>query len=225
MASRKTYKCYYCGKPVYEDEMAEKEIPLKTKKNQMKMRRFHKECLPEMEARLQKEREELDEEMQWRKCYEKMRELFGYDPDISLPKMIAIRIKGLRVGKGSPKGMNTTTIKYGYSYDVIYKTILLCSGAIRHAVATVNFKSEDQKINYCMAIIISKIDFVNDKVKSKERTDRIMDSMGSEDWTKNIGVKYKRQGYIDHTVQDLIDKENEERDREKTKLYVEDLFD
>lgn len=213
IGKEKVYKCYYCNKEIDPEELVEKRIPLKTKKGmRMYRRKLHIDCVPELVKNMTFEREYLVEETDWRKCYEKFRELLGYSSNDSLPNFAVMRIKGMRVGKFTPNGTNTTSLKGGHSYDVILKTLMFCASDIRYAVATVNFKNEQHKINYCLRIVADKLDWMENKMESKKRTDEVMKSMEKEDWNNVIGADYIPKGKIDTTVENLIREEKEQED-------------
>lgn len=218
------YKCYYCKKPIDEKDLVEKRIPLKTKSGiRMYRRKLHLDCVEKVVQDMTFERENKIEEMDWRKCYDKFRELLGYDTSVSLSNHAVMRIKGLRVGKYKPNGTNTTSLKGGYEYDVIHKTILFCSANIRHAIANMTFKDENHKVDYCMKIITNNIDFINSKNETKKRVEKIMVET-REDVTPVRQAEYQRKGKIVDTsrVDELIKQElEEEKDDE---FNFDDMF-
>lgn len=201
--------CYYCKKEVDEKDLVEKRIPLKTKKGmRMYRRKLHIDCVDKIVQDMVFERENKVEEIDWRKCYEKFRELLGYDSSITLSNHAVMRIKGLRVGKYIPNGSNTTSIKAGYTYDVILKTLMFCSSHIRSALKNTNFKDENHKIDYCMKIVTNNIDFINTKIKARKIADSIMDNIAIDNV---ISVAdYKSKGVAGNTskVEELLNKSN-----------------
>lgn len=217
MASKesKSIKCYYCGNIIEsEKDLVEKRIPLRTKAGmRMYRRKLHLNCVPKIVKSFEYEKENQKEEADWDKCYALFRDLIGQS-NSTLKNHAVMRIRGLRVGKYLPNGDNTKFLARGYSYDVIYKTMMLCSSTIRKTVNDMNFGSDERYlVDYCMKIITNNIDFIHRKTKQAEISNMLIDShlddyqeKPTADYVKKAGLS-KAQKAV-QKVNDQINKED-----------------
>jgi hypothetical protein len=147
-------KCKYCNELILdsEDLIVLKE---KTKSDKTKNIHLHKQC--------QKDYIELIEykenEIKWfNEVYEYIKELLNYDDTQKLPNSLVTRVQDLRNGTVIQKGIGRVIkSKEGYTYKTILNTFLAMSEKIKWALENKDFTSEQNKINYMMAIIDSNI--------------------------------------------------------------------
>lgn len=175
MSSPKTLRCYYCDKELLEEEMVIKPIPLNTKRGiRNYKRKFHYECLPKFikENKVHSEKKN-QEASDWDKVYKYfLHDVLGYKKlERKKNEYMAQRIQGLRVGKFIPHATNTRVVKQGYSFEAIYYTMKFCKAKLDYANSHVKFKDFEHQVNYLMKIIISNIDFINQKLQRKKKAD------------------------------------------------------
>ena len=202
---QKPTKCYHCGREIRDSrDLVEKKIPLHTRSGiRMYRRKFHINCIPKYFENLDTESETMQEQSDWIKCYELFRKLLGIKEDAKLPKHAVMRLQGLRIGEYIPNGQNTRALERGYSFDVILNTMRFSSVAITDACKNVSFKDESHKINYCMSIIMSNINFMLKRMESKALTDKLLDS-NKED-VVNIVAPYQAKGGMGRVQEALQD--------------------
>lgn len=168
-------RCYYCGRAITnERDHVLKEVEYKAKgKKKSKIRDLHLECaakyLKDYDVAFNEYNGTMDT---YDKIYDKIDEFLDYrkcrdasntsDDDRKKYrnnlKYIANRIKGLHIGKFTPSGENTVGRKTGYSYDVIYNTVLFSADQIRTALKNVNKKNHRHEVNLIFSIILKNID-------------------------------------------------------------------
>lgn len=164
-------KCKYC------DEIIEKEdmyiIEGETSTGNPKKIRVHKQCLNDFNELM----EYKDKEVKWfNETYEYLKELLDYTSEQKLPKRLVTRIQDLRNGVGIERGVGRVVkSKEGYPYDIILDTLLSNADVIRWAIEQKNFKDENTKINYIMAIVDSHINDTYIAFQSKLSSEDIKD--------------------------------------------------
>lgn len=197
-AKPKQLTCYYCAKPLEEDEAVIKPIPMHTKRGIRKYKRkFHYDCLAKFEDGREKERKSLAENSDWEKVYEYFKtDILNLPPGATLSEHTVSRLMGLRVGMYKPS-MNTRITKHGYSFEVILLTLEFCHSAIVQAIKRTKFNNEQHMIDYIMKIVQNNINFVQKRVdqyyQQKERVEKMHErdkAMASPE----VKVEYKRKG-------------------------------
>ncbi|PWT35101.1 hypothetical protein DKZ29_08015 [Limosilactobacillus reuteri] len=186
--------CYYCGKELDERDQVITEVPLDTvikgedghkhKGTVIVDRTFHHNCLVDFVKVKQKEEKDKQENSDWDAVYQ-----FFLHKTLQVPvgsqeylsKYALNRLLGLRVGKFMQKGTNTRCLKRGYSFRTILVCLKYSKRATDKALQTVKFQNERHKINYIMSIIISNIDFVQEKLQRMDRQNRRIDKLKKED--------------------------------------------
>lgn len=224
-------KCYHCGLKLEEEDVVEKKIPLKTKNGiRMYRRKFHIECIPDLEMEIKTEKVTQSEERDWDDCYEKFREVLGYNTELALNNYAVMRLRGLRVGKYMPNGENVKNIKRGYPYKVIYRAILWKAADIRQSLAKANIKDNQHRINYAMTIIIKEIDYVYMKFKAQERSnkmlDKLQDDLNIESEKAYEEVEWVNKGSItsENRVELLRKQEEEELKKDQDDVNWDEIF-
>ncbi|NFT08111.1 hypothetical protein FDF26_13765 [Clostridium botulinum] len=99
----------------------------------------------------------IQEKEEWNKLYEYVKkDILKYDDKLVLPKILVLRLKGLKDGKFIA---NKKTKALGnYSFEIILMTFKINKYEIVNAIYDKNkFKDENHMINYLMAIIEKKI--------------------------------------------------------------------
>jgi hypothetical protein len=146
-------KCKYCDEIIEKDDLY--IINTTTSTGKEKKIRLHKQCLNDYNELM----EYKNNEIKWfNETYEYLKELLNYTNEQKLPKSIIIRIQDLRNGVIIEKGIGRVVkSKEGYPYDIILDTLLSNADVIRWAIEQKNFTSENNKINYIMAIVDSHI--------------------------------------------------------------------
>lgn len=158
-----------------------------------KARYYHTECVE-----LKKLRE--IEKVQWDILYEYVKlDILGYPESMNLPHYIINRLHALRDGKFITRKVEYSSV---YTYDIILMTFKASKIAILSALNTKEFKNENNKFNYIMAIIENNINDVALRVKNKEKHD-------SE--TQNIEV----QEIEDESVSYVVKGKNKNLDKFK----------
>lgn len=211
--TQKINKCYHCGKEIVDNrQLVEKKIPLSTKRGiRMYRRVLHVDCIPIYFKNVDTETETRKEQDDWELCYELFKKLLGVKEDVNLPRHAVMRLQGLRIGQFIPNGQNTRNLDRGYSFEVILNTMRYSSTAIIDACRTVNFKDESHQINYCMTILISNINFIYKRMKSKEKTNALMSNSLSDINTKVAPYQAKGgMGKVQELLQNIDDVENTE---------------
>ena len=122
---------------------------------------------------------------EWDDLYQYVRsEIFQYSTDMTLSKHMVMRLKGLREGKFYA---NKTQKSMGnYPYPIILLTFKLCKQRILNVLVTKNFKLEQNKINYIMAIVENNINDVVLKLKAKEKSEKKTENLAMTDYEIKI---------------------------------------
>ena len=102
------------------------------------------------------------------KLYNYVKNLLGYDKNQSLPKSFVLRLKGLSTGKFIEN--KKIKDKANYSYDVILATFMYKKKAILKAFQTKNFKNENNKFNYMLAIVQNSINDVYIRINENKKS-------------------------------------------------------
>lgn len=213
--SNNTVNCYYCGHEVSERDVVKKDIPLSTKSGRKDVERiFHLKCVSAYIDGMDFEREEKVEDGWWDKCYKKFKSLIDVPEDKNLEEHAVLRILGLRVGRYVPNGSNVRGLKRGYDYETILYTMMFCTTGISHAMSTMNFKDQSHKIDYAMKIITNNINFMEQQVKAKRKSERRLESVIIEDKTK-----------YEEMYQVKADKDNSEKIKSVVDSLIKDDVD
>lgn len=133
------------------------------------------------------------------KLYNYVKNLLGYDKNQSLPKSFVLRLKGLSTGKFIEN--KKIKDKANYSYDVILVTFMYKKKAIVKAFQTKDFKNENNKFNYMLAIIQNSINDVYIRINENKKS-----SIALEHIELNSDFN-----------QDLYKRKTEEKDNKKLK--------
>lgn len=121
-----------------------------------------------------KEKQEFD------KLYQYVKKMLGYSDDMALPKFMVMRLKGLSEGKFYAN--HKTKSMAHYDYKTIYLTFIYCKDKIQRALQTKSFTSEQNKINYVMAIVENNINDVVIKLKNAKKNEDKMHKMEVVDY-------------------------------------------
>lgn len=141
-------------------------------------------------------------------CLYVKKEILNYDDNIKFPKYLALRLRGLKSGQFiANKNIKTQA---NYSFDMILKTFKEYRNTILNAVSQKNFKSEQNKINYILAIIERNI---NDVYLSEQKKDKVESQINIDDFSLFINTpegsslhkntKTKSQKTFDALVKEL----------------------
>jgi hypothetical protein len=109
-----------------------------------------------------KDKQEFD------KLYQYVKKILGYGDDMALPKFMVMRLKGLSEGKFYAN--HKTKSMAHYDYNTIYLTFIYCKDKIQKALQTKSFTSEQNKINYIMAIVENNINDVVIRLKNAKKS-------------------------------------------------------
>lgn len=133
------------------------------------------------------------------RLYNYVKDLLGYDKNQSLPKSFVLRLKGLSTGKFIEN--KKVKDKANYSYDIILATFKYKKKAILKAFQTKNFKNENNKFNYMLAIIQNSLNDVYIRINENKKS-----SIALEHIELNSDFN-----------QDLYKRKTEEKDNKKLK--------
>lgn len=110
------------------------------------------------------------EKQDWDKLYQYVKtEILNYTDDMALPKHIVLRLRGLSNGQYIANNKCKKNAKYPYS--TILLTFKFCKSNIIKALEQKQFKNEQNKFNYIMAIIENNINDVAMRLKNKEKAE------------------------------------------------------
>lgn len=111
-----------------------------------------------------------EEQQQWNDLYEYVKnEILKYDEKMKLPRLLVLRLKGLKNGKFIAN-KNTTALG-DYTFNIILMTFKINKFDIINALANKNkFKDESHMINYMMAIVESKLNDTVERIKKAEKS-------------------------------------------------------
>lgn len=117
-----------------------------------------------------------DEEKKFRElCSYVKTDIMKYDDNQKLSKNMILRLRGLKDGKYIAN--NNIPSMANYSYEIILLTFKYVKNHnLDYILSTKNFKTEDQKFNYIMAIVTNNINTIYNKVKQlKEEQTRTVE--------------------------------------------------
>jgi hypothetical protein len=154
-------KCRICGEKAYKDEMEQFEDVSGN------FRYCHKGKCYEEKLANDKEMSEKDE------LNRVVREIHEIPPTIKTPSSYWLQVQDLRMGifKKDGKVRKTTQAgREGFSYLLIAKVYIEYKNSIKQARKTKQFKSIEAEMNYCLAMVKSKIiNFRNKQEKLAQR--------------------------------------------------------
>nr|DAP58680.1 MAG TPA: hypothetical protein [Caudoviricetes sp.] len=137
----------------------------------------------------------LDSESRfYNKCYDLIKELYGYDNNQMLTKFTVLRIRGIVKGKFCDNDLQSNNANY--SFENLYYTILLCRNSIKYSIRTVNFKDESHMTNYVFKIIEGKLNDVYIRMKnakSNELKTQVDDVIPIKKGSENYRVSEKSE--------------------------------
>ena len=91
-----------------------------------------------------------------------------YDANIKPPRSLYLRLRGLSEGKFMANKHIPKQAEY--SYQIILLTFKYSMLSIKKAIATKDFKDEQNKLNYIMVIIESNINDIYNRMKKNEQS-------------------------------------------------------
>lgn len=193
----KLMRCYYCAKPLDEEDMVIKPFPLMTRSGvRMYKRKFHYDCLPKYIAANGNVESRHAENDEWNKVYDYFKkDILGLSDGANLSPHAVERLLGLRVGRYKPNASNTRTLKTGYSFATILYTLKYSKRAIDKALKTVNFKDDKHRVDYLMKIVQNNINFIQTRMNRLAQENKRAEKLKKEEATEEQrGVQYKRKG-------------------------------
>ena len=125
----------------------------------------------------------------WIALYEYIKiEILKYN-DMKLPKYLVLRLQGMTKGQFIANKKNS--INASYDYKTILITFKFCKTSILQAFESnkSNFKDEQHKLNYMMAIIDSEINNVVMRLKNAKKAEEKIVNIDLENQT-NEGAEY-----------------------------------
>lgn len=182
--------CYYCGEEIKTVEEATylpvflekvKKVKGKSKKEKVPMlRACHHHCEAEIKKAMQADH---SAEVEYRKkIFDKLKELL--DIQGTVPKYLVTRVDGLRQGRTYSRGQNTYITNRGYSFELIYTTLIFSYAEIQGMMMKGEFKDLNHKINSVMYVVQKHIDVVKLKVKKRnieaEKLSNFIDKIQTE---------------------------------------------
>lgn len=124
------------------------------------------------------------EKIDWDNLYQYVRKLLGYDETMALPRFMVMRLKGMTEGKFYANTKSKPMAKY--SFNTVYLTFVYCKKKIEKVLQTKNFKDEQSKFCYIMAIIESNINDVVLKLRRNEKNEQKIKNLEVEDYTIKV---------------------------------------
>lgn len=172
----KEVTCKICGKKILKEEAyCVSRMYLSKKGKDAGNFKTQKKYYCSKEEYENVEYEKMKEVCMWKELYNFVRiEVMKYSKNQSLPPLLISRIQDLRNGSVIlPKVGKIKQSKEGYSYEVILETFKKHLQNINFWISKKQFKNEQQKINYIMAIINGNInDIYNSKKETEKRTEQ-----------------------------------------------------
>lgn len=188
-------------------------------------RDFHVGCVANMvnSMNVQTRLENLSDR---EKCYYKVKEILG--DTHSSDKYIVQRLNGLRTNTFAGKRQNASMVD-GYTFDIIYKTILISEPRIRSAMKQIKFNGDKHKINFIMSVVRDNLSSVKNKdeaIKRQERLNRQNELLLSEIVDKQSQEKFAYQLSDEEKIKKEKASERWLRDQERKQqdIDLEDLF-
>lgn len=111
------------------------------------------------------------EKIDWDNLYQYVKKILGYDDTMALPKFVVMRLKGLSEGKYYANKKTRSMAQY--DYKTIYLTFVYCKDKVVKALQTKNFKNEQNRFNYIMAIVENNINDVVIKLRNAKKSKQI----------------------------------------------------
>lgn len=130
--------------------------------------------------------------------------VLGYDENMKPPRSLYLRLRGL--SRGQFMANNHIKRQAEYSYEIILLTFKYSMLAINRALATKNFKSESNKINYIMVIIESNINDIYSRMKKLEESEERVKSLDMKDNYQPTNY-YENKDKEESSVLDLLDED------------------
>lgn len=151
------------------------------------LRYYHKEiCFKkhlDAKAATQRENEE------WDKLYQYIIALHDL---VVLPKGNITRLKDLRAGFLTKNGEKVRQWRTGPSFGLMYEAYQLAEDSIRWSIINKLDGSKDTKaINYCMSIMINKLNEANQRRKHRKRQEEQVKLDKHNDINVNMEIEYK----------------------------------
>ena len=174
------YKCWYCKEEIIENDVEIAKLKIKNGSKEI-TRKFHKSLnCKEKYLKLKNEKEKKNNEYpEWVECYEYVKkEILGYSKEMQLTPYMRNRLQSLRNGKLLKKGESLS--KDGYSYPIITLAFKMKKNHIQRAISSKVFKSENNKFDYTMAIVLNDINDLYIRHLNKEKQDKKLDAMKIE---------------------------------------------
>lgn len=134
------------------------------------------------------------------------KDILGYDENMKIPRSLYLRLRGLSRGQFMA---NNSHAKYSeYSYSVILYTFKYSKVSIDNAIRSKSFKSENNKINYIMAIVESNMnDIYLRLLKVKESDKRTKELDLEENYVPQHYYKGDEDNDKKIDIIDIIDEE------------------
>lgn len=162
---------------------------------------IHGDCIEPYIVR-KKEQEDFD------KVYKYIKNnLLHYPEHISFTEFQIRKLKGLRDGKSLLRKGEKQQYN-GYSFHIIYLTLLYKSQDIKRILATKKFDREENKIDYIISVIANSVHGVYVKMKEKEEANKrlikTVETMNKEKEVIKEDVEkiddYKKRSTINHKI-------------------------
>jgi hypothetical protein len=132
-----------------------------------------------------------EENKEWDELYEYVRqEIMGYDLTKSLSKLMILKLKEFR--HGTIMANKHQNMKFAYNFKDVLLTFKLYKSNILNVFSYKEFKNENGKFLYALAIIKNNI---NDVVLALEKKKKIDDEIENTDLShvENKGANYKKK--------------------------------
>lgn len=191
-------KCYYCNEQVRIADVVKYNISKDADK--VSNKNFHAACLNTY-------KEKALEYQKWDRLYEYVRtDVMQYSKEMQLSPHFRNRLLGLHNGTyGMSKGDKVTG--NAYSLETIYRTFVVKKADIQKAIRIKAFPTEQQKVNYIMAIISNSINDVYLKEQSVQKNaitlDRNVQNVISE-FVVPVNTEVKKKDKKENKVADRL---------------------
>ena len=132
-----------------------------------------------------------EEKKNWEELYNYVRKtILEYDENQSLSKQMVLRLKGLSTSKFFENRLHED--KSNYSFNVVLNTFKFWPPEIEKSVQRITFKDENNKFNYILKIVESKLNDVYIKMKNTERSKEKIKQLNLNA-VNNQGADYNRK--------------------------------
>lgn len=214
--------CYHCNQPIANNmEVVSKVKIFENRKIVYRDRVFHLDCLTDYRRTMSDKNDRKIENDDWHKVGNLFKEILGIPVYRDNDKHAVLRLLGLRVGRFIPNGQNVRGLKKGYPFDVIYNTMIYSRPAMERALNEVEFRDQRHKINYLMSILISNLNFIEERMKRIEKVDSTFSEFDF-DKTLNTETADYHNKVVESEVSNILKEESIEEE-DNLKEY-EDLF-